>query len=140
MTARRRAHEQKARQQYRAEAPAGDGWEELLPVLDRELEQLPERYRVAVVLCDLQGVTRREAARRLGLPEGTLSGRLTTAHKLLARRLARYGLTPCGGAVAAVLARDTASACVPRGLEASAARAAVLATGGRGLAAGSTPE
>jgi RNA polymerase sigma-70 factor (ECF subfamily) len=124
MNARRRVHEQKAREAARVEAPAGDPWDELLPLLDRELAGLPERYRAAVVLCDLQGVTRREAARRLNLPDGTLSGRLTTARKLLARRLARYGLAVPGGALAAALSERTASACVSRVLVAATARAA----------------
>src|SRR5262249_18368629 len=72
MIAGRQRHEQRAREFARPEPPADDGWQELLPVLDWELDQLPERYRVALVLCDLEGVTRREAARQLGVPEGTL--------------------------------------------------------------------
>src|SRR5262249_49477835 len=49
-----------------------DVWRELRPILDQELNRLPDRYRVAVVLCDLEGGTRREVAGRLGIPEGTL--------------------------------------------------------------------
>jgi RNA polymerase sigma factor (sigma-70 family) len=139
MNARRRAREQQARELARPDPATDDGWQELLPLLDRELDRLPERYRVAVVLCDLEGRTRREAARQLGVPEGTLSGRLTRAHRLLARRMARYGLAPMAGALAALLGRDAASAGVPRGLEAAAARAAALATGGQVLAAGAVP-
>ena len=41
---------------------------------------LPERDRVAVVLCHLQGLSRREAAERLGCPEGTLSGAAASSH------------------------------------------------------------
>src|SRR5205823_7928374 len=84
---------------------------DLRPVLDAELSRLPDKYRVPVVLCDLEGRTRREVARQLGLPEGTLSGRLTTARRLLARRLARHGFGPAGGALAAVLTQE-AAACV----------------------------
>src|SRR5262249_60113793 len=51
--------------------PAADAWDELRPVLDRELSRLPERYRVPVVLCDLEGKTRKEAAHQLGWPEGS---------------------------------------------------------------------
>src|SRR5258708_2093044 len=66
-------------------------WRELRPILDRELNRLPDKYRVAIVLCDLEGGTRRDVARQLDIPEGTLSGRLTTARRLLAKRLARFG-------------------------------------------------
>src|SRR5262249_51181418 len=60
---------------------------DLRPLLDRELERLPAKYRVPVVLCDLEGRTRREVAGQLGIPEGTLSSRLAAARKLLAGRL-----------------------------------------------------
>jgi RNA polymerase sigma factor (sigma-70 family) len=139
MNARRRAKEEQAREMRRPEAPTDDGWRELLPLLDRELDRLPERYRVAVVLCDLQGVTRRDAARRLNLPEGTVSSQLTRARRLLARRLARYGLAVSGGALAAALSGKPASACVTGALAASTAKAAVLVAAGQGLAAGAVP-
>jgi RNA polymerase sigma factor (sigma-70 family) len=110
------------------EPEAGDGadvWSDLRPLLDRELNRLPDKYRVPVVLCDLEGRTRRDVARQLGIPEGTLSGRLTTARRTLARRLARQGLALSGGALTAALTQGAASACVPSPLVASTARAAV---------------
>ncbi|HMF16649.1 MAG TPA: hypothetical protein VKE98_05545, partial [Gemmataceae bacterium] len=67
-------------------------------------------YRVPVILCDLEGKTRREVARQLQVPEGTLSGRLTTAHRLLAKRLRRRGITLSGAALAAALAQQAAAA------------------------------
>lgn len=115
MATKRRAKEAKA---TRPE-PAGDG--ELTRVLDEELARLPDKYREPVVLCELEGVPRREAAGRLGIPEGTISSRLATAHRMLAKRLAARGFAAV--AVAAVLA-DQAVA-VSETLTAAAVRAAV---------------
>jgi RNA polymerase sigma factor (sigma-70 family) len=104
---------------------------ELRPVLDRELSRLPEKYRLAVVLCDLEGRTRRDVARQLGIPAGTLSGRLTTARRMLAKRLAAYRLSLPGGLLAAVLSERAASAGVPASLVSSTVQAASgLAAGG----------
>src|SRR5437660_2715419 len=60
--ARRRRKESQVREPAQAET-ADDRWQELRPVLDRELAGLPDRYRVALVLCDLEGKTRKEVAR-----------------------------------------------------------------------------
>ena len=87
-----------------APEPAAD----LLPVVERELAAVPVRYRQAVELCDLDGLTRAEAAEALGVPEGTVSSRLTTGRRLLAARLTRRGVTLGAAGLAAAPAADAA--------------------------------
>jgi RNA polymerase sigma factor (sigma-70 family) len=136
-SARRRARERPMHELPQpAVAPAEvQDWR---PLLDGELNRLPEKYRAAIVLCDLEGSPRREAARLLQLPEGTLSSRLTTGRKLLAKRLARCGVTLSGGALAAAVAPGAAAAGVPVALVRSTAEAAVLVAAGQ-LAGFATP-
>src|SRR6266851_204758 len=129
--ARRRVKE---KQMSRPEALEEDVWQELRPLLDQELNRLPDKYREPVILCDVEGNTRKEAARRLGWPEGTLSGRLSRARVLLAKRLARHGLALSGGAVAVVLSQNAASACVPAPLVSSTVQAAALVAAGHAAA------
>src|SRR5262249_37165796 len=71
----------------------------------------PDKYSLPVVLCELEGRSRRDVARQLGIPEGTLSSRLATARKRLAVRLARRGLALSAVALTAPL--ESASAAVP---------------------------
>jgi RNA polymerase sigma factor (sigma-70 family) len=68
--------------------------DELATVVHQELSCLPDRYRLPVVLCDLEGHTHAEAAKVLGWPVGSVSGRLSRAHSLLRDRLSRRGLAP----------------------------------------------
>jgi RNA polymerase sigma factor (sigma-70 family) len=129
--ARRRATERQVEDMPHPEVPPAEA-QDWRPVLDRELDLLPTRYRTAVILCDLEGKTRREAARQLGLSEGTLSSRLARARRLLAKRLARHGLLLSGGALAAALAGGDASAAVPARLLTTTVRAAALVAAGQG--------
>jgi hypothetical protein len=125
--ARRRSKERQMHTMPQAPqaAPENDG-EQLRQLLDQELSRLPEKYRVPVVLCELEGRSRRDVARQLGLPEGTLSSRLATARKTLARRLARHGPALSGGALAAALTAS-ASAEIPPALARAAVRVAAIA-------------
>jgi RNA polymerase sigma factor (sigma-70 family) len=80
-------------------------WRDLRPVLDEELNRLPDKYRSLIVLCYLQGKTQEEAARLLGCPKGTVAVRLSRARQRLQDRLTRrgvtLGLTATGGSLAA---------------------------------------
>jgi RNA polymerase sigma factor (sigma-70 family) len=132
LTMKRRVKEKDAMQRARWVPPADDPPEELLAQLDAALSRLPEKYRVPIVLCELEGKRRKEVAAILGLPEGTVAWRVARAKKLLAKRLARFG----AGALVAVLAGDAASACVPPSLMKGTARAALHLVGGQTLPAG----
>jgi RNA polymerase sigma factor (sigma-70 family) len=109
---------------------------DLQALLDQELSRLPDKYRVAIVLCDLEGETRKQVARQLGLPEGTLAGRLTRGRAMLAKRLARHGLAVTGGALAALLSQTAASACVPNSALSSTIKALTMVAAGKTAAAG----
>jgi RNA polymerase sigma factor (sigma-70 family) len=109
-----------------------------LPLFDRELSRLPEKYRTAIVLCELEGRTRKEVALQLRLPEGTLSSRIATAKRMLAKRLARHGLTISAAALVTMLSEAGASAHVSVSMIWSTAHAATLVAAGQ-LAALTTP-
>jgi hypothetical protein len=117
-------------------AERDDPWAELLPLLDRELCGLPEKYRVPVVLCDLEGRTRTEAAKLLGVPEGTVSSRLSRARALLAERLSRHGPRLSAGALALMFSAGSASSAVPVALVRSTVQAAVVLTAGPAVVGG----
>jgi RNA polymerase sigma factor (sigma-70 family) len=108
-----------------------DNWTDLQPLLDEELNRLPEIYRLPLLLCDVEGKSIKEATQQLGLPQGTLAGRLVRARKMLAKRLTQRGVVLSGGAVAVVLSEKAASACVSVSLAASTTKAAVAFAAGQ---------
>lgn len=109
---------------------------DLLPLLDQELSRLPDKYRAVIVLCDLEGRTRKEAAQHLRVPEGTVAGRLARARALLAKRLSRHGLGLIGASLPAILSQDVETACVPVLLVSRTISAATLLAAGQSAATG----
>jgi RNA polymerase sigma factor (sigma-70 family) len=130
--AKRGAREKQVPVMPEPETRRHDPSRDLEAALDEELSRLPDKYRLPIVLCDLEGRTRKEVAAQLRLPEGTLSSRLTTARRMLAKRLRRGGLALSAGAVAAVLSRSAAAAApVPGAVLSVTIRAAGLAAAGK---------
>src|SRR5262245_61191840 len=125
--ARRRAREAPLTDEVCSGEPDADR-EEVAGRLDREIQALPERYRMAVVLCELQGLSYREAAERLGVKEGTLGGRLSRARIILARRLGRPGIGIAAVPLASAVVANSLTASVPLALLQSTVQAA---SGGR---------
>ena len=72
------------------------------PLVQEEVRRLPEKYRSVVVLCFWEGLTQEQAAHRLGCPIGTVRSRMARARDLLRRRLARRGIAPADGSLAAL--------------------------------------
>src|SRR5437588_919619 len=139
MNTKRRIKEREAAGAARSADATANAQDDILRRLDIEVNRLPEKYRAAVVLCELQGKSRKEAARLLGLAEGTLSWRLASARKTLARRLSTRGVPLSAGALTAALAGESAAAGVPPTLLGLTARAALQVAAGRTLTAGTAP-
>jgi RNA polymerase sigma factor (sigma-70 family) len=90
-------------------------------IVHEEIDRLPDRHRLPVVLCDLEGLTYEQAAGRLRWTVPALRCQLAKARQRLRDRLRRRGVT------GAALASSNASAAVPASWAESVV---VAATGG----------
>ncbi len=125
-TAKHRACERQAAGMVSPTDEQPEDGREVLEVLDEELNLLPERYRILLVLCYLQGKTHEQAARELGYPLGSMSWRLGRARDALRKRLSHRGLAFPAGILALLLGQGAArAAAVSAELAASTAKAAV---------------
>jgi RNA polymerase sigma factor (sigma-70 family) len=112
--AARRAHERKAATAMPApEPPDALADPELRAALDEEVHRLPEKYRVPLVLCGLEGKTHQQAAQELRWPKSSVTARLAKARDLLQRRLVGRGFAAAPGVLAALLTEQAATAAVP---------------------------
>jgi RNA polymerase sigma factor (sigma-70 family) len=139
---RRRRHELAGGAELVDAIPGAGDWPERavarreeLEVLHEEVLRLPQRYRTAVVLCELEGLNYREAALRMQCPVGTVGVRLRRARERLRVRLSRRGLAPSAAILGALAGAEAASALMPGGLVGATTEAAA-AYAGAGLASG----
>jgi RNA polymerase sigma factor (sigma-70 family) len=140
-TDRRKAAERRAAEtETAARAVGSTGRDDLGGVLHEEIDRLPDRQRIPVVLCDLEGRTYEEAARHLGCPVGTVKSRLARGRERLRGELARRGFAPSDGVLAAVLSPGLAATASPRTVLESVAQATLRVVSGKAQAAGAVPE
>jgi RNA polymerase sigma factor (sigma-70 family) len=132
--ARRTANEQKVVPATHFDPARDELLAELRSILDEELARLPDRFRTALLLCELEGLSRRDASTRLGIAEGTLSSRLARAKTMLRDRLVRRGLFSTTAGLSAALAKEAKAVAIPFALADSTTRAAALSAAGCSLA------
>jgi RNA polymerase sigma factor (sigma-70 family) len=139
MKAKARTYKWRAREKHVPDMPEHQGDQEdclddLRPLLDQELSRLPDRYRIPIILCELEGKTHKQAAAQLGWPVGTVSGRLSRGRSILAGRLTRRGVKRASGSLAVLLSQSSASAGVPLSLISSTTSAATKIAEGQAAA------
>src|ERR1043166_7221404 len=133
MNSRRRTKEREAGAIPKSQATE-EVWRAVQAQLDQELIDLPEKFRIPIVMCDLEGKAIKEAAHQLGWAQGTLASRLARGRALLAKRLREHGLVLSASVLITVLAHGQATASLPAPLVASTASVA-----GLGASAGFSP-
>jgi RNA polymerase sigma factor (sigma-70 family) len=129
--ARRRARDRQAPPRQPAEPAAEVIERDVHSLLEEEVNRLPKKYRLPVLLCYLEGKTFAEAARQLRCPLGTVSTRLAWARQRLRSRLSRHGLAVSVAGFTTLLAQQPGSAAVPPALLEATIKAAVLMSAGR---------
>jgi RNA polymerase sigma factor (sigma-70 family) len=125
--ARRRVRERRASEMASADPTLDMTLRDLQRVLHEELQRLPDKYRVPLVLCYLEGRSQEETARHLGWAKSTVRGRLDRGREHLRRRLARRGMALSAVWCAADLALRTPA--IKAALMNSVVRAALLSSG-----------
>jgi RNA polymerase sigma factor (sigma-70 family) len=131
LKAKTRAHQRRAHERNAVNPPTRDPleevlWRDLRPVLDEEVNRLPEKYRAPVVLCYLEGMSYAETARQLECCKGAVALRLEQARDRLRERLRRRGLDLSVAMLPALLKRQRVTVSVPAALGEATARAAWL--------------
>ena len=131
---RRQTYEREAAQMRSTSNSSVETGQELQGTLDEALRQVPEKYRVPLLLRYLEGKSQEEVARQLSCPVGTVRSRLARGRERLKEVLERQGVHLSAAALTAGLAGSAASAAVPPLLVHATARAALAYAAGKAAA------
>jgi RNA polymerase sigma factor (sigma-70 family) len=131
---RRKAYERKAGSMRTPPPAPTAACRDLVDALHDALDEIPEKYRTALVLCYLEGQTHEVIARHLGRPLGTVGSWVARGRTLLRTRLARKGFALPAAALGTLLVGQTAPAAVPAALARATLRAVIPFPGGEAAA------
>jgi len=134
--ARRRARELQVLNMSTVLLREEEHWSDLRPLLDKELNQLPKKYRAPLILCYLEGKTQEQAARELGWPTGSMSRRMNRARELLQDRLEKRGLALSTGILFTLIAKNAGATIASPTLVGITAKAAVTFAAGQAALTG----
>ena len=122
----RRAHEERAAAMNSTTASEEVDWAAVREVLDSEIDCLPEKYRLPLILFHLEGRSLGEVAQLMAVNSATIGTWLVRARELLASRLTRRGITVGAVALATGLSSVASAASVTPAFAASTVTAASL--------------
>jgi RNA polymerase sigma-70 factor (ECF subfamily) len=77
--------------QLKEEDPEGEFFDRIVDdEIVEAIDELPDEFRVTLVLSDVEGLSYREISEELGIPEGTVKSRLYRARRRLQKELYEY--------------------------------------------------
>jgi RNA polymerase sigma factor (sigma-70 family) len=127
---RRNAYEGKVQPKVPPDVLADISARDLQNILDEELTRVAKKYRTPIILCCLEGKSRDEAARFLGVPLSTVISRLVEGREMLRRRLARRGVPLSLALAGMTLLSETARAALPATLVRATSQVALQVVAG----------
>ena len=133
---RRRARERRAAIGHAAALHRDEPEDDWRRILHEELARLSDKYRLPLLLCDLEGKTHAQAAAELGCGPATVQRRLNASRALLRSRLTRRGVALTAGSLAVALGRPAVASVPPAWVEAAVAAARSFASRPARLAIG----
>lgn len=135
-SSRRQRHEQQAAELVRQRHSDNDSGEAVEDLLDGAIAELPERFRLPIVLFHLQGYTVEEAARILDTRPGTIKSRLSRGREMLKSKLVRRGAALAGLSMSRLLESQTLACAVDASFVSATSQVAKMLATGQSVAGG----